>query len=261
MRIWCAVPAGVVARYGRERVSFLHAPAVFTCFVLEQRVPCHIGHDWCCCSRIVRTYLHGAPLGHERVTFLVLLFVMHTSETGLLPKTTCCYTTLAHVIKSAYRIDSLPPGVLSNKIYKSAASGKSQYISQMFVSALCKLKSLMTHFEENDVEGLKNEEQPHSTDWSFWIARAFKHKTALFYSGLFGWAQRVWADLKNNEVDVVFYRLNNEVACFREPPSLSSLVKEPIPHPLLFDGELMHKQHFHGEPSHWVRISLLYLYV
>lgn len=70
-------------------------------------------------------------------------------------------------------------------------------------------------------------------DWSFWrshLQLLLKQNTALFYSEGFRWAQWVWADLKNNEVDVLFYRLNNEVVCFREQPSpLFSLTKTPSP--------------------------------
>lgn len=91
-------------------------------------------------------------------------------------------------------------------------------------------------------------------DWSFWrshLQLLLNHKAALFYSEGFRWAQWVWADLKNNEVDVLFYRLNNEVVCFREqpqPPSLSQRLHPPSSPPLWWSW-YMHKQHFHGVPS------------
>lgn len=83
--------------------------------------------------------------------------------------------------------------------------------------------------------------------WSFW--RSHLHCSSVLFWRLRR-SQWVWADLKNNEVDVLFYRLNNEVVCFREqpphppprlpppPPSrLSFSHKDTIP-PLyrLFDG-------------------------
>lgn len=75
---------------------------------------------------------------------------------------------------------------------------------------------------------------------------------ALFYSDVFGGAQWLWADLKNNEVDARFYRLNNEVVCFREQPSPSPHAhKDTIPptSTTLWWSWYMHKQHFHGAPS------------
>lgn len=103
---------------------------------------------------------------------------------------------------------------------------------------------------------LKKKGNNSTLDWSFWrshLQLPLKHKAALFYSEGFGWAQWVWVDLKNNEVDVLFYRLNNEVVCFREQPpphplSLSQRHHPPSPPPLWWSW-YMHKQHFHRVPS------------
>ncbi|CAB1452500.1 unnamed protein product [Pleuronectes platessa] len=48
------------------------------------------------------------------------------------------------------------------------------------------------------------------------------------------------ADLKNNEVDVLFYRLNNEVVCFREQTSSPPPPPPPPPPPLYHKDTIPH---------------------
>lgn len=88
------------------------------------------------------------------------------------------------------------------------------------------------------------------------------HSGDLICSSVLFWgfrgSQWVWTDLKNNEVDVLFYQLNNEVVCFREPPPQlppppSTLFLTQRDHPPtllpLWWSWYMHKQHFHEVPS------------
>lgn len=218
--------------------------------------------------------------------FVVQLFILRTPQRsacqiGVLQHNRPSLTVL-YVVKSVYITgNDSPSGHYTQHIphYRASspsnlshsALGKShcsKHLSKTSLPHVC--VSLVSFWIANDKwcskekshqrtwqwRALKKKGNNSTLDWSFWRSHRqllLKHKAALFYSEGFGWAWRVWADLKNNEVDVLFYRLNNEVVCFREQPptphpSLSQRHHPPSSPPLWWSW-YMHKQHFHGVPS------------